>query len=144
MFILGSVCLLLDTLFWCSVSCFMWSSALDSSDVLLSYPMTPLASHITNLHTYTYPQTSNIYTCLSREIQPLICLMDNSWQNKSKKLAMGQRKSTLIFEYGNMGIHCQGLIRKMQGLCCMLYVQRGLLLYTAAVKFHIQWCTRKP
>ena len=31
------------------VYCFMWSGALESSDVLLSYPLMPLASHLTNI-----------------------------------------------------------------------------------------------
>ena len=35
-------------LYWCSVSCVMWSGALDSSD-LLSYSIIPLASHISTL-----------------------------------------------------------------------------------------------
>ena len=53
------------------VSCFMWSTALDSSDVLLSYSITSLAQHIIpilistlfqsykhiNIHTYIYTHT---------------------------------------------------------------------------------------
>ena len=31
------------TLHWCSVSCFIWSGSLDSSDLLLSHPLLPPA-----------------------------------------------------------------------------------------------------
>jgi len=34
---------------WCLVSCFMWSGALDSSGILLSHPIMPLASPMTNI-----------------------------------------------------------------------------------------------
>ena len=41
-------------------SCFMWNGALDSSGVLLSYPIVSIASHITTILISTF-KYSNIY-----------------------------------------------------------------------------------
>ena len=48
------------SLYWCSVSYFMWSGALDSSGVLLSYPVIPLASHISTVLISTLFVKTNI------------------------------------------------------------------------------------
>ena len=115
------------------LSCFVWDSALDSSDLLLSYPAISLASHITIILIYNLFYTYNT-------IPHSILRADGGGTNSSE----------VYFNFDKQGFvgEMNGITKFMTALAVLQASQslrfKGLFLffYTVRVLFHVEWCIR--
>ena len=104
-----------------------WCIKLDSSDLLLSYPLMPIASHITTQHTDIFSQTYTTHTHTNTHTHTHVFII----------LCRGEDF------IGLPGLSAHSVQVRLS-LCLSLRLKlKGLLLYTVVVLFHVVWCIRQ-